>query len=371
MKKNINILFFGFLILFFFFYFGGFKFFRNISESPGDDKYLFLFSEVMNLVKTDYVEELNPLLKYPGAFSSLVSGVDDYSSYLDERKSRTFRLYQQGNYYGIGVYGIKKNNYFYITDIIPDSPALKAGLKIGDIIRYVNGNSLYALSYWDMFLSMISEKSIPFTLICLKKNSENLQTLTINPIFISRTVKFRKLSRDIQLISLMRLDTMSVAQIKARMTEYKNSKWIIDLRRYSGGDFKSFLEVSNIFVHENVFLSIETKNGKINLLVGSDNGPGYDCVFIINASTILYSELLAHILKLTNAILIGEETSGFVPRLKQFYLDDGTSVVLNTGIYKLMNNPILGTGVKPMYERKTIEDNALFSACISILGDHK
>lgn len=371
MKKNINILFFGFLILFFFFYFGGFKFFRNISESPGDDKYLFLFSEVMNLVKTDYVEELNPLLKYPGAFSSLVSGVDDYSSYLDERKSRTFRLYQQGNYYGIGVYGIKKNNYFYITDIIPDSPALKAGLKIGDIIRYVNGNSLYALSYWDMFLSMISEKSIPFTLICLKKNSENLQTLTINPIFISRTVKFRKLSQDIQLISLMRLDTMSVAQIKARMTEYKNSKWIIDLRRYSGGDFKSFLEVSKIFVHENIFLSIETKNGKINLLVGSDNDPGYDCVFIINASTVLYSELLAHILKLTNATLIGEETSGFVPRLKQFYLDDGTSVVLNTGIYKLMNNPILGTGVKPMYERKTIEDNALFSACISILGDHK
>lgn len=371
MKKNIHYLFLVFLLLFVFLYFDGFKLFRNRDESTGSDGYLSLFSKVMDLVKTDYVEDVNPAQKFPGAFSSMVSGVDDYSSYLSEKKSRLFQKYQNERYFGCGVYGVKNEKYFSIVDIRPDSPAYKAGLRVGDIIRKANGTSFFELSFWEMFLSMISETPEPFSLVCMKKKSKSLQTLTIDPVLITGDIIFKKINHVIRLISLMRMDMNSVNRIKAEMTKNQKSKWIIDLRKYSGGNFEAFLEISKIFIHEIIPLSLETRNDKMEYLIGSDSDSMDRCVFIINASTTLYSELLAHFLKVSKALLIGETTTGFVPYLEQIYLDDGCSLVLNTGVFKIFNQAVLGRGVKPTVNITTADDTVLFSSCVDILGDSK
>jgi len=244
-------------------------------------------------------------------------------------------------------------------------------LRVGDIIRKANGTSFFELSFWEMFLSLISEDPKSFSIVCMKKNSELLQTLTIEPVLLTGDIILKKINHDIQLISLMRMDMNSVNRIKTEMTKNQKSKWIIDLRKYSGGNFEAFLEISKIFIHEMIPLSLETRNDRIDYLVGSESDSVDKCVFIINASTTLYSELLAHVLKVSKALLIGEETTGFVPYLEQIYLDDGSSLVLNTGIFKIYNQVVLGMGVKPTVNITTDDDTILFSSCVEILGDSK
>jgi C-terminal processing protease CtpA/Prc len=216
---------------------------------------------------------------------------------------------------------------------------------------------------------MISDNAGPFSVIRYKKNPSSPESLVIDPVLIRSDVVFKNMTGDIGYLSIMRFDRSSADRIKSVMLRERDFKWIVDLRKYSGGDFESFREVSKILVPETLSLSLETKNGRWEFLVGSDQTVGKRCVFVINESTILFSELLAHALKRSQSILLGKETMGFVPHLDQFYLQDGSSVVLNTGVYKLQDEPVVGVGVQPSVSLESVDDSILFSRCIKILGD--
>ena len=365
MKRSIKILFFASIIFIIIYLIAGKKFFHN---DPGDDsRYLSLFSEAAVLVKNHYVEEVAPEIMFPGAFSAMVSGLDKYSSYLDIKKSQLYQLYQSGNFYSLGISGLKENQYFTIKDVLCHSPADEAGLEYGDVIKAVNGNSMYSLSFWEMFLSILSDRSVGMELKVRKSGSSEVQTFNLKTIFIPKKTRVIQLNSDIHLMELRRIDRAGVKYVKEAMKTSAGSKWVIDLRRYGWGDFESFLELTKVFVNRSVPLSVEARKGQVDFIVGSPAAPVYHCVFVINASTILYSELLAQVLKSINAVLVGQKTSGFTPRLKHIYLQDGSSVLLTDGIFKINGKRTLGCGIVPQFEIKRKDSNQLFSRCIALL----
>ncbi len=186
MKKLNKIVLFSVIVWVLFFIFGGKKIFQPHPETKKEFDYLSLISEVISLVRTDYVEEIQPGEKFPGAFSRMLGALDQSSTYLDAPKTKIYRLYQQGETYNCGIYGAKHSNYFYISDIVAGSPAETRGLKPGDILQAVNGKSVFDQSFWEITLSLMTDKPETIEVVLLenedssaKPNKIQLETAAI------------------------------------------------------------------------------------------------------------------------------------------------------------------------------------------------
>ena len=136
MKRTINRTLPGIILLFVvFFLLGGKKIFLPQQEYKKEYQYLSLFSEVVTLIKTNYVEAVKAHEKFPGAYSAMLGSLDPFSAYLIPEKTANYQAFHSGEYFGCGLYGAKRMGYFYVTDVTPGSPAHKAGLISGDTIK--------------------------------------------------------------------------------------------------------------------------------------------------------------------------------------------------------------------------------------------
>ena len=369
MKKSIRFLVFAAVIFVIFYFVAGKKFLQNKTDSYS--RYLSLFSETIGLVKSHYVEKKDPGILFTGAFRAMVSGMDPYSAYLDARQSQLYRLYQSGNICTTGMNGVVENNCFAITDIFPDSPADRAGLNPGDLIAAVDEDSLYSLSHWEMLLSLISKNPRKMKLAVRKRGDSENRLFNLETRLFSPELRVFELGKNTFMLGLRRFDRQGVEVVrKALENSAVGSKWIIDLRMYMGGEFASFLAITRLLVNRRVAMSVRTRDSHSFFFAGKPGSlSGHPCVFIISRSTILYAELLAHLLKLTEARLVGLKTTGFTPRLNQIFMNDGSSVLYTEGIYEIESRITLGMGVQPTFEIKTENSDRLLSKCIALLEE--
>jgi carboxyl-terminal processing protease len=374
--SKLNKTLFGVVILVvFFFLLGGKKIFKSQSETEKEYQYLSLFSEVVTKVKTKYVEAIDTKDKFPGAFSAMLSSLDPFSSYLDAEKTEIYRSYQQGQFYGCGIYGAKRMNYFYITNVNTGSSAEKAGLKVGDIIKTVNGKSIYAHSFWEMYLSLLSTKPQNLEVILLQTKERDTKKINLQTeLIIPRTI-IKPIQKNVLLVKLSRFDAAAALLLKDRLiTHHKPLKLIIDLRRYTGGDFESFKKIINLFFKGTILLTLKLKDKEEDFLLGSKDALEYQAVVIINRSTRMYGELLAALFRQAGAVaqrpasLVGTSTQGFISKLKAIQLEDGSSILLTEGLFLLNGKPTASKGVKPDIIIKDKASREIIKKSISILN---
>lgn len=378
MKKLNRIAFLTVIVLVLLFIFGGKKIFQSLPEAKIEFDYLSLISEVVSLVKTDYVEEIQPEEKFLGAFSRMLGSLDQSSTYLDAQKTKIYQLYLQGKTYNCGIYGAKRADYFYISDIVPDSPAEIQGLKPGDTIKAINGKSIFGQSFWEIYLSLQTIKPDKIEVVLLqnedsssKPNKIKLETTTINT-----SLKVKEIKDSILLVELPRIDAKNTAQLKQKLenefSHNKPLKLVIDLRKHSGGDLNSFIELTRLFFPSPIPLTIKTKHNKEKLLLGSTQSITYHAVVIINKSTRMYGELLAALFiehGKENVTLMGTKTRGLISKIKQFPLRDGSSILLTEGIFLLNGKNLANTGVTPDVKVKEKDAAKVIDRAVAVLKE--
>lgn len=377
MKNNFNkVLFLMILVFVFLFMLGGNRLFMPHAEMRKDFSYLALFSEIVALVKTGYVEEVNPQQKFPGAFSGMLGSLDPYSAYLDPHLTERFQAYLSGQYCSVGVYGAKAFGYFLITGLDPDSPALHADLKPGNIIKAVNGKSFYSLSYWEMHLSLISLTPTPLELTMFKENRQDTYKIKTATTPVQHHISSQTVASKYLLIHLSRFDAAAMTELKTILSSKKEiSGLILDLRRGSGGDMSSFLDIATLLVPCTVNLTLKYKNNTKTFLVGSPQAPIYPRAVIIDRSTRLYSELLARILveaknsQKTSILFAGARTNGFMVQLSPIPLEDGSSILITEAHFFLNGKKLAGAGISPDVIIPETNTGDIVNTCISRLSD--
>jgi carboxyl-terminal processing protease len=377
MKKSYRIALFSVMILVLFFIFAIKKIFLPYSEIRKELDYLSLIAEVVKLVKTDYVEEIQPEEKFPGAFSRMLGSLDKSSTYLDALKSEIYKLYQQGKTYGCGIYGVKRANYFYISDISPDSPAEAQGLKPGDTIRAINGKNVFGQSFWEVYLSLLTDNLDTLEIILLQNGGDSSKPNRIKLVtaIIDDSLKVKSLESNIYLVELPRIDAKNITHLKEKLNElslHKPLKLILDLRRYSGGDFESFIQLTKLFFPQIIPLTLKTKHKKEKFLLGSPQTISYYAVVIINRSTRMYGELLAALFKeygRENVTLLGTKTRGLISKIKQFPLHDGSSILLTEGIFLLDGKKMVNKGVTPHIKVKEANAEKMIERAAAVLKE--
>ena len=330
------------------------------------DKDFELLGKVIQLIKNDYIEEANPAKTMKGAFKGMVDSLDVLSSYLDKESMLRYSQRKEANLNDIGIILYKRYGSFpQVIGIRENSPAEKKGIQIGDFISSMDGRSTLTMSMTEanLYLKDRDKKTIKLRIFKIEETKEvNIE----RTLLFEEPFSFAKAKGTSGILKIHQLYPPCVRKIREeiipRLMPEKRT-FILDLRDCHEGDIEESRKLINLFLKSPNIGYFETKGGTKEILSCPDDAELEKLPLVIwtNQATIGPAEAVAGVLKeFKRAKIIGLPTLGLVAKQNFFVLDDGSGLLLTSGIFYLRSGEKLWEkGIKP--DIKINEEDQTFS----------
>ena len=132
-----------------------------------------LFGEVLQRIRSDYVEKPNDAKLVEGAINGMLSALDPHSGYLDPKQFRDLQVQTTGEFAGIGLEVTMEDGAVKVVAPIEDTPAEKAGVQSGDVITAIDKDDIQGLTLEDAVDKMRGSAHTPITLTIVRKEIAN------------------------------------------------------------------------------------------------------------------------------------------------------------------------------------------------------
>ena len=295
-----------------------------------------LFWNVWDLLKKDYVDQskLDDKTMFYGALKGLVESTGDpYTMFMEPKIAKEFSDDLAGTFEGIGAELGKKNNIITIVAPLAGMPAEKVGLKAGDQIYAVNGESTAGLTIDEAVNKIRGPKGTEVTLTIFRDGFEKTKDFKIiRQTIIVKSVKTSMSADKIFTITITNFndDTSELFKNAAAQALEKNPKGIIlDLRNNPGGYLETAIDVASEWIDQGVVVSEQFSSEKKNDYShrGLARLKNFPTVVLVNQGSASASEIVAGALKDDGkATIVGMKTfgKGSVQTLED--ISDGSSI---------------------------------------------
>ncbi len=334
----------------------------TIAETDKVYQNLIIFADVINEIEKNYVDPVESEKIIIKAVQGMVRSLDPHSAYLDPEEFSSLEDDTKGEFSGIGVVMIIKDNILTVISPIEGSPAFKAGIKAGDIIIKVNGESTHEMSISEAVNRIKGPKGSALTITVLRKNKVAIKfELTRDDIPLT-SVKSRILQPGYAYISISNFNENTNTELISALEKFETATTpltglILDLRGNPGGLLKQAVDISDLFINEGVIVSIKgRKDSETQIWKAQENSisRAYPIVVLINGGSASASEIVAGALQEHKRALILGTTSfgkGSVQNIKKF--SDGSALKLTVArYYTPSGRSIQAEGIKPDVELK-------------------
>ena len=306
------------------------------SKNAAQDVDFSLFWDVWDTIKEKYVDadKLKEKEMFYGALRGLVDSTGDpYSVFMNPVISKDFSDDLKGTFEGIGAEIGIKNNILTIIAPLTDMPAQKAGLRSGDQIVAIDGESTGGISLDGAVNKIRGQKGTDVTLTIWRDSFEESTDFTITRgKIIVKSVKWEINNDDIMVIEISHFnsDTEQLFDQAVRETIKENPKGVIlDLRNDPGGYLDTAIEVASEWIEEGpvVIEKFSEENKNEYLARGRARLKDYPTVVLVNQGSASASEIVAGALKdyeLANIVGMTTFGKGSVQEMVNF--SDGSSV---------------------------------------------
>ena len=336
-----------------------------------------LFGEVMERAKLNYVEEVSDKKLIESAINGMLTSLDPHSSYLDA-DSFNYRSEQtKGKFGGLGSEVTMDNGLVKVVSPIDDTPAAKAGIKAGDYITNINGETVVGMSLNDAVSKMRGKVGEKVKLSIRRVNSKPIE-LTIK----RQEIKIQSVKNEIKEDSIVYIrissftedvdKSVSEAITKAKK-KLKNKLLgiVIDVRNNPGGLLDQAVDVSDLFLEKGEIVSTRSRNEADTVKYMANEGDiakGLPIVVIINEGSASASEILAGALQDHHrAIILGEKSFGKGSVQTVIPLRDYGAMRLTTArYYTPSGRSIQAKGIEPDVEVKPAKIEELESYALNI-----
>jgi len=324
---------------------------------PPDDVYghLKVYTEVLERIKLEYVEEPNIKSVTLGAINGLLESVDPFASYLNADQYRQYEKGQDAAKAGVGLVLAKRFGYVAVVDVLPGSPADKSNISSGDLIESINNVATrdMPLAYAEEILRGAPNSTVEMTVMRLRDRDPQKVTLTrVNTVFPE--VGSKLLPNEVGYVHVASLAGNRVSDTKSKIQDLKKqgARYIVlDLRHCSTGEQENGIALANLFLDsgEITHLQGQKTEKKVFDATASDaiwKGP---VVVITDRATAGGAEIAAAaLLDDKRAQSVGERTYGDASVRKTIQMDDGGAVILSVAKYfSPSGKAIQDTGVLP------------------------
>ena len=308
----------------------------------------------------NYYGELDKDSLIDGAVEGMISSVgDSFTSYSDTDSAISFNETINGTYEGVGLSIATLNDgTITVIEVFDDSPAYKAGIKVGDIILKVDGESYEGKSGSD--ISNYVKNSGKDKVILTIKRDDKEEDITVNLSkvdipYVSGEL-LEKDGKKIGYIDISLFSSNSYKQFKNKLDKLEKDNidgLIIDVRDNSGGYLTSVTDICNLFLEKGkVIYQLEDSKGKVKKKDTTKEKRSYDIVVLINGASASASEILASAIKESyGGEVVGTNSfgKGTVQQTKK--LLDGSMIKYTTQKWLTPDgNFINGIGVTPTKE---------------------
>ena len=278
-----------------------------------------LFSEVLNEINKEYVEEINQNDVMDAAINGVLQSLDPYSAYMNPEMFKEMQTETSGKFGGLGIEVGMEHGVVKVISPIDNTPASKAGVKAGDYIVKINDIQVQGKSLTKAVELMRGPVGSDIEITVRRKGVKKAIVFTITREIIEITsVKAKYIDRGIGYLRLTSFNENSGHQIKNKIIEFNKKKdlrgYILDLRNNPGGLLSQAIRISDFFLENGEIVSTKSRKKTENRRWFAKKGDlikGKPLIVLTNYGSASASEIVAGALKdHKRAIIVGEHSYG-------------------------------------------------------------
>jgi len=326
------------------------------ASSNGDSyKQMTVYSEVLNRIRTEYVEEPNINSVTSGALHGLLESLDADSSYLSPAEYKAFKANRADGKAGIGATVSKRFGYAAIVSVIPGGPADKAGVSAGDIIEFIDGQSTHEMSLASVKARLSGEPGSRLDCSVIRTRKIEPQKITIVRELVGvPAVQEQTMADGVGYVKAQVLNKGKAQDIAAKIKSLQRQgakKLILDLRNSSEGDEEEGVAVANLFLENGMIASVQgQKYDKVTFTADAQKKiTDLPLVVLVNRGTAGAAEIVAAaILENGRGDVVGDKPFGEGSVQKLIEVPDGSALILSIAKYYTPKGKIIQeNGITP------------------------
>ena len=331
---------------------------KTKEEDVNSYELLNLFAEVMERAKATYVEEITDKQLIEAAINGMLVSLDPHSSYLDKKDFKYMTEQTSGKFGGLGIEITMEQGVVKIISPIDDSPAFKAGLKAGDYITNINGETIIGMTLNEAVDKMRGKPGTKVKLTIRRINEKPFDVTIKREEIKTHSVKTDIKDDDVLYIRISSFTEDVDEDVKKAFNEETKKRKkplkgiVLDVRNNPGGLLDQAVGVSELFLNQGEVVSTRARNEDDTLRYsakGTDITNGLPIVVLINNGSASASEIVAGALQdHKRAIIIGEKSFGKGSVQTVVPLGDYGAMRLTTArYYTPSGKSIQATGIEP------------------------
>ncbi|HMN38378.1 MAG TPA: S41 family peptidase [Hyphomicrobium sp.] len=336
---------------------------QTFSATPSQNSELYrqldLFGDVLERVRSDYVEKPDDTQLIESAINGMLSSLDPHSSYMSPKSFRDMQVQTRGEFGGLGIEVTMENGVIKVVSPIDDTPAAKAGLLANDLITHLDNEQISGLTLEQAVEKMRGPVNTPITLTIVRKGKdEPFDVKVVRDVIRINAVKSRAEGDDIAYIKVTTFNEQThTNMIKAMeaLNKQLGSKikgYVLDLRNNPGGLLDQAIAVSDDFLERGAIVLTKGRNNeetqRANARPG-DIAEGKKIAVLINGGSASASEIVAGALQdHKRATIIGTRSFGKGSVQTIIPLGANGAIRLTTArYYTPSNRSIQAKGIEP------------------------
>jgi carboxyl-terminal processing protease len=327
---------------------------------------LTVYSEVLDHIQRDYVDDPNLHKVTSGALHGLLDSLDPQSGYMSPLEYADYKERSSKNAEaGAGLALTKRFGYISVIAALPDSPAQKAGLQLGDLIEKIADftTGQMSVAQAQTLLSGAPGATVKLSVIRRGKTEPQDVDITLAKLPTPKLVE-DKLAGNIAYLRVSEFSTGMSDQIREKLLRFKQQgaqKLILDLRDCATGVDDEGISTAQLFLSSG---TITTLKGQTVSQVVSSADPS-KVVWTLPVSVLIGNETAGPAEIVAGAIAdnhrgetVGDRTYGVASEQKLIQLDDGSALILTVAnYYTPKGKEIPVDGVEPTTEVQSVADD--------------
>ncbi|MDA9234149.1 S41 family peptidase [Candidatus Pelagibacter sp.] len=278
-----------------------------------------LFSEVLEKINKEYVEEIDNSETIDAAINGVLQSLDPYSSYMSPEIFNEMQTETSGAFGGLGIEVGMESGVVKVISPIDNTPASEAGVKAGDYIVKIDGIQVQGKSLTEAVELMRGPVGTDIEITVRRRGIKKALIFNITRKIIEiQSVKSKIIDKEIGYIRLTQFNENSSSQVKNEINELKKKEnlkgYIFDLRNNPGGLLSQAIKISDFFLDNGEIVSTKSRKKLENRKWFAKKGDlidGKPLIIITNYGSASASEIVAGALKdHKRAIIIGESSYG-------------------------------------------------------------
>jgi carboxyl-terminal processing protease len=340
-----------------------------LGRTPDDKAYksLTVYSEVLQKIQQDYVDEPNLHLVTTGSLHGLLESLDPQSSYLTPREYTEYKQKVATNVVGdAGLTLSKRFGYIIVVSVLPESPADKAGIKSGDIFESVAGFTSRDMSVGQAMNFLHGQPGTGVKVGVIRRGKADPDEVDIvRDKLPAAKIVSQKADPDILVLRLPSLDQGRADEVRTRLMDAEKQgvhKVMLDLRECGRGPVSEALSVARLFISNGTLATLKGQTVTTQVFSADPSKVVWKepVSVLIDPTTSGAAEVLASAIVANHrGDVVGERTFGLASEQKLITMDDGSALFLTVAnYYNGDGKSILEEGVQPSeVVRMTAEDD--------------